>query len=328
MIESLRRHAPGAAIYVLALDQDACRAAQQLPDCKVLGVADLEDAAFLAARNDRSHEEFCWTCAPVLCHYILSRAADGEFAAYVDADLFFYTDPATLFAEMGERDNILIHRHNYSPDMIDRETTSGIFNVGFVGFRVSEEARACAARWRDQVLALCTKDPTRGLCGDQGYLNEWPALYPGLRIMDNIGGGVAPWNVNDYAVTGTVAAPRVKGVPVVFFHFHQLRVVSFRQWRFIGIVPALGYHFNLSVLNLFYRGYAFALRQAAARLDRIGVTPPPEMLRSARAFSIDFLTGRYEPVNSMSLVALSRYLSPLGRALINLRRMFGARRAA
>jgi hypothetical protein len=77
-----------------------------------------------------------------------------------------------LLAEMGDNKNILIHPHRFSPDRLACEATAGTFNVGFVGFRVSDEARACAGRWREQVLALCVKDPEKGLCGDQGYLNE------------------------------------------------------------------------------------------------------------------------------------------------------------
>jgi hypothetical protein len=132
----------------------------------------------------------------VLSNFILKQAPVGDFAVYLDADLYFFADPAVLLAEMGDNKNILIHPHRFSPDRLACEATAGTFNVGFVGFRVSDEARACAGRWREQVLALCVKDPEKGLCGDQGYLNEWPERYGGLRIMEHIGGGTAPWNAS------------------------------------------------------------------------------------------------------------------------------------
>lgn len=263
MIESLRRcSSDNIRVTVLALDEEAGRVSQGLADL-VLRVEDVGDAEFVAAKTDRSYEEFCWTCAPLLSNYMVQQGNVGDIVAYLDADLYFFSDPAILLDEMGEWGNILIHPHRFSPDKAEWEKTAGTFNVGFVGFRVSDEARACTRRWREQVLTLCVKDPERGLCGDQGYLNEWPALYPGLRVMANIGGGVAPWNVNAYRIG---QGPSADGTPVVFFHFHQLRVVNCERHGFLGAIPAIGYAFAPPVIEHIYLDYLNRLKLKALEL--------------------------------------------------------------
>ncbi|MBY5763647.1 hypothetical protein HFO06_11160 [Rhizobium leguminosarum] len=271
MLESLVGNCHGKPrTVVLALDDDAYRVSLGKADA-ILRPEDLGDDDFIAAKATRSHEEFCWTCAPVLSDYILRTSKSGSLIAYLDADLMFYADPKVLLDELGDYKNIIIHEHRFSPDRREWERTAGRFNVGFVGFRVSEEAGRCTARWRQQVLDLCVKDPDRGLCGDQGYLNEWPDLYPGLRIMQNIGGGVAPWNVTTYKVSGLRRRPMVDGVGVVFFHFHQLRIIDNGGRRFFGAICATGYDFSSEIRSIIYAPYLRKLRDAAMRLVEAGI---------------------------------------------------------
>jgi hypothetical protein len=301
MLDSLRRvsRRPIRTV-VLALDEDAYRVAGGHAD-EVLRIEDLADTDFLAVKSTRSHEEFCWTCAPVLSHYMLKRTPPGDFAVYVDADLYFYADPEVLIAEMAGDKNILIHPHRFSPDRTAWEATAGTFNVGFVGFRASNEAMACATRWRQQVLDLCIKDPEKGLCGDQGYLNEWPSLYSGLRIMQNIGGGTAPWNVNAYRVAGTSDLPTVDEQPIVFFHFHQLRIVDGGKHRFLGAIYATGYDFPPDVERYIYRSYVEQLQRQTFALARLGIPTRSDLVYDYSTFSYHVASGHIHPVNTLPI---------------------------
>lgn len=320
MLDSLRRvsRRPIRTV-VLALDEDAYRVAGSHAD-EVLRIEDLADADFLAAKSTRSHEEFCWTCAPVLSRYMLGRTPPGDFAAYVDADLCFYTDPDVLIAEMGDDKNILIHPHRFSPDRTAWEATAGTFNVGFVGFRISDEAMACVTRWRQQVLDLCIKDPEKGLCGDQGYLNEWPSLYPGLRIMQNIGGGTAPWNVNAYRVAGTSVHPTVDEQPIVFFHFHQLRIVDGGKHRFLGAIHATGYDFPADVHRYIYRNYVQRLQRQTFALARLGIPIRSDLAYDYSTFFYHVAAGQIHPVNTW--LVYFGWIGLIARPV--LRRMLGA----
>jgi hypothetical protein len=233
-------------------------------------VPDCRDEQFAALEGVRPHREFCWTAAPVLCHAMVRDTAEGDTVVYVDADLMFYTDPTVLLDELGADKTIMIHEHRYSPDRKAWEPGSGRFNVGFVAFRVGDEARRCVARWREQVLDTCVLDPDRGLCGDQGYLNEWPDLYPGLQIMRNIGGGVAPWNLAAYEVAGTTDRPAVNGTPVVFFHFHAFKLAQFGGFGPWMATPARGYDMGHTAHRLIFRPYAAELRRRVQAMRAAG----------------------------------------------------------
>ena len=298
MLESLARHcALPHHVTVLAMDDEAARmlAAAGRPAWRIVRVGDLGDAELSALQHTRPHREFCWTAAPALCRHLVAAASEGDVVVYLDADLMFFRDPAELLAELDDGGSMLIHEHRYSPDRAQYEASSGRFNVGFVGFRVDQQARACTERWRAQVIALCVLDPARGLCGDQGYLNEWPALYPGLRIMRNIGGGVAPWNLAAYRVGGTRAAPTVDGVKVVFFHYHSFRTLGIGRFGFLAALPAYGYGFPRQAVRLLFAAYAGRIRACQAEMARAGFALATDLVVGLGDALRGLVSGRYLP---------------------------------
>jgi hypothetical protein len=266
-------------------------AALGAPGVRALSVEDLDDAELLALRGERPHREFCWTATPALLRHALRGAAPGDTVAYLDADLMFFADPMLLLRELDGHD-ILIHEHRYAPDRAAWRRSSGTFNVGLVALRPGGQAEACVERWRRQCLDKCVLDPEHGYCGDQGYLDEWPHRYDRLRILGHIGGGVAPWNVAQYTVARGDDGPLVNGVPVVFYHYHALRVVEV-AWP-VGLIadPAEGYRFPRTVKSLLYRPYLRALsRQQRAIRGAVGAWPRIEARRPARDIVRGLATG-------------------------------------
>ena len=280
MLESLEAHFVGEkTITILAMDATTPSIVQKMgkPHWKVISVEELGDAELLEVGKSRPHREFCWTCAPALVNRMVENHNEKDIIVYVDADLYFFSSPQTLLDELGDSGNILIHEHRYSADRLNYESSSGRFNVGFVAFVIGDEARACINRWRRQVLDKCVLDPDNGYCGDQGYLNEWPQLYSGLRILRNIGGGVAPWNLLSYKVGGNARQPSVDGVSVVFFHYHAFRTVSVRFLGNILAIPAWGYEFSRRAQHLLFYRYARKLRRMSNGAARLGFKVDSDM---------------------------------------------------
>jgi len=296
MLASLEDYlGPRDEIIILAIDPETERLLQRLkrPSWRIVTIADLSDQELLTLESTRPRREFCWTCTPALSAWMVRNGGRGDIVVYLDADLMFFADPRVLIGELGDSGAILIHEHRYSPERKDWIAVSGRFNVGFVAFRVGEEARACVERWRKQTIACCENDPQKGLCGDQGYLDEWPARYPNLRVMQNIGAGVAPWNISQYELGSCKGAPTVNHAPMIFYHYHALRIVTAGSLGLVAVVPAFGYGMARQVRSALYRPYLRRLRKAARCARCAGIAPECDEVVSMPKLASGFIDGSY-----------------------------------
>jgi hypothetical protein len=270
--------------------------ALDLPHLRILRIDELE-ARFpelVQVKPSRSIGEYSWTCTPALMRYLLAQVGAGDSVVYLDADLMFFSDPQPVFDEWGGND-ILIHEHRYAAQHRHMIPTSGTYNVGLVAIRNTPQGTACLERWYGQCIEICVLDGTRGLCGDQGYLDEWPKRYDRLTILQHKGAGLAPWNVEQYALTARGPVACVDDAPLMFYHYHAFRWLG----AFLGralVIPSLGYDFTPLQLRLIYRPYVAALAAAerSARETRAGSgLPRPRigadekaMWRRWRVFSV------------------------------------------
>jgi hypothetical protein len=272
LYRSLERTAgDGFILYALCMDEFSADALLKFnfPHLRIVHLRDIEDDALRAVRPHRSVGEYCWTCTTPLLLHVQDRHPLGTVVTYVDADILFFSDPSAILAELGNR-SIFIHEHDFAPHHAHLLPAAGRFNVGVVAFRNDDEGRRCLVRWRAQCLDECVMDPSAGKCGDQNYLDEWPKLYPGLVISKNPGIGLAPWNVEKHRVHRKNNAITVDERPVVFYHYHSLRILKPRL-GVKAIVMAVGeYFFDDAVLCAFYRPYARALWRAVSDLRRAG----------------------------------------------------------
>lgn len=297
MLESIEPHLKiGDEIVVLAMDDRAESVLNSVKRAswRIARIESLGDCELLASEKTRERREFIWTCTPALSRWMIRTSSEGEIVVYLDADLLFFADPRLLLDELGDSGNILIHEHRFSAERAGWEATAGRFNVGMIAFRVGDEARACVERWRTQTIERCELDPKNGYCADQGYLNEWPSLYPGVRVMQNIGGGVAPWNVNQYRVgQRDGGGPTVDGQPIVFFHYHALERLIEPRFGFIAVCPSFGYSFPRGTLNAIYRPYARSIRKIEEGLLESGCDSEGDRVRHWLDIAIGLVRGRY-----------------------------------
>ena len=276
MCESLLRHLPSAKIYVYALDEDCFRGVRAwgMPQVQAVPQSELEDDALRAVRPKRSWAEYCWTCTPYTVRHTLDRFGE-KLCVYVDADVYFYASPKVLLDELDGAD-VMITEHRYSPAH-DRTATSGIYNVQFIPFRDTPEARATLEWWRAACLDACELNPDKGRCGDQKYLDDWTTRFSKIHVMRNLGGGVAPWNVQQYSfrhsgrsVIGTVLATGEE-FDLIFYHFHALRMTVRRNVQLTG----LAYPLTADVVDLIYRPYVRHMLLIGHRLRGLGLRFDP-----------------------------------------------------
>lgn len=264
MYRSLSTVCDNFHLYIFAFDDDAfdllCKLA--LPHATIISLSEFEDDKLLAVKPFRSRAEYCWTCTPSIVIYALERFGLSH-CTYLDADIYFFSDPRVLIDEIPASKSVLITEHRYT-SRYDKSKTSGKYCVQFVYFKNDEEGMRVLRWWRNSCLDACEYNPSKGLNGDQKYLDDWTTRFDGVHELAHLGGGVAPWNVNSYKIfrkDGKLygLTKNNEQFEIVFYHFHGLKHLK------NGKAISIGYHMDKSVQDI-YREYLFELDQIKIQL--------------------------------------------------------------
>ncbi|MHC1737517.1 MAG: glycosyl transferase [Ignavibacteriaceae bacterium] len=276
--ESLMKHCPAFHLYIFAFDEKCLNvlkelsASGELQNCTLIPLKEFEDEKLLEVKPARSVAEYCWTSTSSTILYVLNNF-NVESCTYLDADLYFYSSPEIIFREMGEK-SILLTEHRYSPQY-NKEIKSGKYCVQFVTFRNNPEGRNALEWWRDRCLEWCYARYEDGKFGDQLYLDDWTERFPGVHVLENRGGGLAAWNVQQYLFTennGKITTDYPAGDKVftpVFYHFHYLRFLS------DGRIELGRRYLSESVLEIFYIPYIRRLLYFTSKIEIIDSTFDP-----------------------------------------------------
>jgi hypothetical protein len=230
--DSLQRHCSPFVLWVLCLD-DLCYDALkrfELPGVHLISLSQLEqaDPALLIAKGNRSLVEYYFTCTPCLPRYVLGREAGIDLITYVDADLFFFSDPTPIFNELGSA-SIGIVGHRFAPEL-SYKAIYGKYNVGILCFRRDHESARCLEWWRERCLEWCHDRVEDGRFADQKYLDEWPQRFGSVKVLEHKGVNLAPWNIANYTLTKGGGLPSADGDCLVVYHFHALNKIG--RWVF------------------------------------------------------------------------------------------------
>lgn len=206
----------------------------KLPHVILIHHSDIETPQLLKLKAERSKAEYCWTCTPVIIEYVLDHY-EVDSCTYIDADLYFFHDPEILFREIRESGaGIVITEHRFSDSRFGKKwlAKSGRYCVEFNYFDQSEEARKALAWWKEKCLEWCYAIYEPDRMGDQKYLEQFPVRFKKVHELQHLGGGVAPWNLNQYELVDgqedVVLREKKTGkvFQLVFYHFQNIRYLS------------------------------------------------------------------------------------------------------
>ncbi len=240
LYNSLKRVAKDFKLYIYAFDDKAYEVLTSMkPEhAVILKESDLRESYPILERlkEERSKAEYSWTCTPVSIEYVLDHFGE-ESCTYIDADLFFFKDPQVLEDEIkASKASTVITPHRFSDSLKDRRllNRSGKYCVEFNYFDNSTDSREALTWWRDKCFEWCFHKYEKDRMGDQKYIEKFTQLFKGVHELENLGGGVAPWNLAQYEYTGRWdgKAPILKEkrtgreFPVVFYHFQSMRYIN------------------------------------------------------------------------------------------------------
>lgn len=259
MYESLKLQTTAFHLYIFAFDDKAYKLLTKLnlEFVTVISLDQFEDEELLAIKPTRGAGEYCWTCTPSTIKYCIETFKLDE-CTYLDADLYFFGDPAILTEEMGDK-SILLTEHRYTP-AYDQSNTSGIYCVQFMTFKNTSDGMKALNWWRNACIDWCFARFEDGKFGDQKYLDDWTDRFEGVHVLQHLGGGVAPWNVQQYDLSSSQ-------FKLIFYHFHNFKFITKDKVE-LGL-----YFLNKKNISLLYKPYVIHLQQISQMiqsLDRSG----------------------------------------------------------
>src|ERR1051325_366141 len=228
LYHSLRRHSRTFRLWVLCLSNICYERLAELglPELRLISLEDFEknDSPLLLAKQNRSLIEYYFTCTPSLPLFIFREALSVDAITYLDSDLYFFADPESVQSEIDSY-SIAITPHGFPPSLRYLELY-GVFNVGWMTFRRDQNGLECLNWWRERCLEWCHDRAESGRFADQKYLDDWPVRFQNVKVLDDPGINVAPWNLHVRELTLDESGVVVNGRRLIFYHFHNLKQLA------------------------------------------------------------------------------------------------------
>lgn len=266
LYQSLERHiGEDFRLYVVCFDELAFQILDKLKLARIVSIKleEFETPQLQAVKTQRTKGEYCWTCTPHVIRYVLD-VYQLPVVTYLDADLYFYNHPSLLLCEFEESGaSVLITEHRFTPQY-SQSLIYGIYCVQFMTFKSDSYGLTVLQWWQDRCIEWCYSRLEDGKFGDQKYLDDWGERFKGVHVLKHLGGGVAPWNIQQYRLTRRSDYLYVDEAPLVFFHFH-----AYKYYREGVHAFSPNYLLSAEAVDFLYRPYAHGLLKVHDELRRI-----------------------------------------------------------
>lgn len=285
LYRSLARHVNHFVLWVLCFDDSTHDVLSKLdlPNLRPISVQEVErdDEALLATKQGRSQAEYYFTCTPSWLLHILNHFPEVDLIAYLDADLFFHSSPAPIYEELGGQ-SILIVAHRF-PERLRHLEKVGIYNVGLLAFRDDSCGTECLQWWRERCLEWCYDRVEGGRFADQKYLDDWPARFRRVVVLQHKGAGVGPWNLADHRIWSRGGQVMVDDLPLVFFHFQGFAALN--RWIADPGLSPYGVRLTRTLQQLLFAPYFRELNRSAVQLRAVDPTYAPSYGHARQPFT-------------------------------------------
>jgi hypothetical protein len=269
MYESLSLYLEDFHLYIFALDNDTLDTLQKLNlnNTTTISLHTFEDSAMKKMKLKHTWAEYCFSCSASSILFVFQNFTVDN-CTYIDSDVYFFASPQVLLDEMTDK-SILITEHRFSIRDISEPT--GRYCVQFMTFKKIPESIQILNNWRQQCVTASKFDLEHGLYYDQKYIDDWATRYQCVHELKNLGGGIAPWNIQQYEFTQkdkqVLGQDKISktNFQAIFYHFHGLKFYN------DGKINLTGNHYKLSQnnINIFYKPYINHLLHITEKLKNI-----------------------------------------------------------
>jgi hypothetical protein len=226
LFAALRKHHPEWLLHLALGDEPhpEFRLADE-PFDDIMPIAELGIPEWRGWAFCHSVVELCTAIKPFALQQLLRKGC--EKVLYFDPDIVTFSRLDDLLAAL-DHANIVLTPHLTDPEtnlqaVIDNEICSlrhGIYNLGFIGVRASDEGLRFADWWACRAYHFCRDDIPNGLFTDQRWIDLVPAFFEGVAVMRGRRHNVATWNITARDLSGSIETGlSVDGEPLGFYHF-------------------------------------------------------------------------------------------------------------
>lgn len=227
LYDSIRKTCGSFKTFVLCMDDDTERIIKQigLENAILITLEEIEDERLKSLKSTRNTGEYCWTLKPVLMTYLLEHFKDIDWLTYLDADMYFFSDPKSIF-KGSDNCSVLLSEHDLNEQIKAVEKSVGRFNSGLVSFKNDPMGRECLHWWKKQCIKWCYNTTVTGQFGDQKYLEDMFLLFEGVSPITMPGVNIAPWNDEKYNMNLREGMLYINDSPLVLYHYCGFRLTD------------------------------------------------------------------------------------------------------
>lgn len=257
-------------MYIVAMDDCCMRllSHMEMPYATIISIDELEDfyPQLKKVKPERNKGEYSWTCKGSTLLYCYEKFHLKD-CTYLDADLYFFSNPAPLYEECPTAD-VMLMDHHYTP-WYNLADTNGQYCAGYMYFKFTNNGLKVLKEWTEQCIEWCYSRHEPGRFGDQKYLDEFHQKYDNVHDLQHIG-LCAPWNIQQYKVTymDDSLSVELDGLKdkLIMYHFHFVRNLDFGTYNEFFLGP---YKLNHVVKTHIYKPYLAQLKQYTKLVDTL-----------------------------------------------------------
>jgi len=194
--------------------------------------------------------EVCTTVKAETMLKLLKRE-QVQFVTYIDPDIMVYDNIDRVLNEHTQGDILLTPHLVNEPlreiSVLNNEIAGamrhGIFNLGFISCKKSENAFALLNWWNSRLLKYCREDANNAIWTDQKWFDLSPVYFEGVRIVKDLSWNMASWNLDERRLISFDPPTLEDDRQLLFYHFSKAPSKGFQK------SVKLGLH-NENVLNL------------------------------------------------------------------------------
>lgn len=171
----------------------------------ILPVSDLQIQTFADLIQKYNVVEFNTAVKPFYFSYL--------FQKYNPLHILFFDPDILFFSDIDEVDNIfefndilltphlLKAKSNEVPSFETLLLNVGVYNLGFLGLKYSEQVVELLRWWQERMIRYCYIDFCNGLFVDQVWANLFPCYFEKIKIWKNEGCNIGYWNLDERYLT-------------------------------------------------------------------------------------------------------------------------------